>query len=69
MARAIPREGEERAATNVANPSGKLWIPTAKPEQGGKDNQWLALLLPRCFQQYMYNVHVVYIHAMQVHAC
>ena len=37
MARAIPREGEERAATNVARPSGKLWIPIAKP-----GNEWLS---------------------------
>ena len=33
MARAMPSEGEERAATKVARPSGKLWIPTANPEE------------------------------------
>ena len=30
-ARAAPSEGEERAATKVARPSGKLWMPIAKP--------------------------------------
>ena len=31
MARATPREGEERVATKVARPSGRLWSPTASP--------------------------------------
>lgn len=31
IARATPNEGEERVATNVAKPSGKLWMPIARP--------------------------------------
>jgi hypothetical protein len=36
-ARAAPRDGEERAATNVARPSGKLWRPIARPVRTSKD--------------------------------